>query len=152
MSVPRAENPAVTIIYHSTIIKCKLNMLTLVHGSWCKYTYSELVDEGSNIESQRWLLTLDSTFQEQRVWFHQHTVNHNLCREDASSFLQQTPYTDHGNTFYSTIRLTTAIKCMAHSDLWKPWEARGNKTFGWFFFPPKFHYYFSCAKNGRKKW
>lgn len=38
-----------------------------MHGSLCGYTYSELVDEGSDIESQRWLLTLDGTFQQQCV-------------------------------------------------------------------------------------
>lgn len=39
----------------------------MIHSSLCRYTYSELVDEGGNIEAQCWLLTLDSTFQQQRV-------------------------------------------------------------------------------------
>lgn len=76
-------------------------MLFLIHDSVS--THSELVDERSDVEPQRRLLTLDGTLQQQRVRLHQNTLHHDLCWENTSSVFQQTPSIDHRNTFNNKI-------------------------------------------------
>lgn len=57
----------------------------------CSSTHSELINEGSDVEPQRWLPTLNSAFQQQLVRLHQGTIHHYLLWENTPSVLQQTP-------------------------------------------------------------